>query len=316
MNKTERQLAIVLELQRTRVIKGQELAAKLETSVRTIYRDIQALSEAGVPIVGAPGTGYSLMEGYFLPPVSFTAEEAVTLLIGADFVERRFDDRYGKNAQSSRRKIEAILPEPIQNEAKRILGSIRMLPDLKQHEHKRSEKSHLDLIRSAMLSGHKLRFNYVKRVPEPSGNRASERTVAPLGLVLVQAGWMLLAHCDLRGDTRHFKVSRISNPVMTEERFEVPTGFNLHEYMPRDDRDVRISARFNPAIADRVKETNIHYMETEEWQPEGYVVHFRVRQEEELLQWILGWGADVEVLEPESFRLRVRQEIMHMMARY
>ena len=67
MNKTERQLAITLELQRTKLIRAEDLAAQFETSVRTIYRDIQALSEAGVPIAGAPGHGYSLMEGYFLP---------------------------------------------------------------------------------------------------------------------------------------------------------------------------------------------------------------------------------------------------------
>src|SRR5690606_8413234 len=83
VNKTDRMLAIVIELQRKGVLRAEDLAAKFETSVRTIYRDIQALSEAGVPVMGAPGVGYSLMEGYFLPPVSFTAEEAVALLIGA-----------------------------------------------------------------------------------------------------------------------------------------------------------------------------------------------------------------------------------------
>ncbi len=59
------------------MLRAEDLAAAFETSVRTIYRDIQALSEAGVPVIGAPGQGYSLMEGYFLPPVSFTVEEAV-----------------------------------------------------------------------------------------------------------------------------------------------------------------------------------------------------------------------------------------------
>lgn len=72
MNKTDRLLAIVLELQRKGVVRAEDLAASFETSTRTIYRDIQALSEAGVPIVGATGVGYSLMDGYFLPPVSFT----------------------------------------------------------------------------------------------------------------------------------------------------------------------------------------------------------------------------------------------------
>lgn len=104
MNKTDRLLAIVLELQSREVVRGGDLAALLEISVRTIYRDIQALSEAGVPIIGAPGTGYSLMEGYFLPPIIFTVEEAVTLLIGTDFIEQRFDDEYRVRAQAARKK--------------------------------------------------------------------------------------------------------------------------------------------------------------------------------------------------------------------
>ena len=89
MNKTDRLLVIVLELQRKEVVRAENLATLFETSVRTIYRDIQALSEAGVPIIGAPGRGYSLMEGYFLPPIGFTVPEAVSLLIGTDFSRSR-----------------------------------------------------------------------------------------------------------------------------------------------------------------------------------------------------------------------------------
>lgn len=111
MNKTDRLLAIVLELQIRQVVRAEDLAALFETSVRTIYRDIQAISEAGVPIIGTTGTWYSLMEGYFLPPISFTIEEAVTLLIGTDFIELRFDDDYRDRANAARRKIEATLSD-------------------------------------------------------------------------------------------------------------------------------------------------------------------------------------------------------------
>ena len=127
MNKTDRLLAIVLELQREGVLRAEDLAAVFETSRRTIYRDIQALSEAGVPIIGSPGLGYSLMEGYFLPPVSFSVEEAVALLIGTDFVQQKFDSGYGSKAQTSQRKIEAILPESVRKEASRIRTTTRLL---------------------------------------------------------------------------------------------------------------------------------------------------------------------------------------------
>lgn len=316
LNKTERQLAIVLELQRSKVLKAEDLAVKLETSVRTIYRDIQALSEAGVPIIGATGVGYSLMEGYFLPPVNFTAEEAVSLLIGADFIEQQFDNQYSKNAQSSRGKIEAILPEPIRNEADLVRSNIRLRLNPYSQDTGIREKKHIATIREAMLKGKKIHFKYHKKLPEADGNRETRRTVAPLGLVLVQAGWILVADCDLRRDTRHFKVSRISDLVITDEEFELPSDFNLHDYRPPDARNIRIRALFNASIADKVKEANNFFMEDSELHTDGYYVNFRVREPEELLQWILSWGADVVIIEPESFRNRVKEEIQKMMKHY
>src|SRR5262252_5341 len=148
MNRTDRLLAIVLELQRKGARRAEDLAATFETSKRTIYRDIrharltqrldvavdrafadlaatfetskrtiyrdiQALSESGVPVVAQPGVGYSLVEGYFLPPVSFSADEATMLLLGGDFVAQNFDAQYRAAAVSAGRKIEAVLSEKL-----------------------------------------------------------------------------------------------------------------------------------------------------------------------------------------------------------
>src|SRR2546430_4197634 len=90
MNRTDRLLAIVLELQGKGRQRAEDLAATFETSKRTIYRDIQALGEAGVPLISVPGRGYSLMKGYFLPPLSFTTDEATMLLLGSDFTAQNF----------------------------------------------------------------------------------------------------------------------------------------------------------------------------------------------------------------------------------
>lgn len=166
MNKTDRLLAIVLELQRNKVLRAEDLAATFETSVRTIYRDIQALSEAGVSMIGAPGQGYSLMEGYFLPPVSFTVEEAVTLLIGTDFIEQWFDVHYGRKSRTSRGKIEAILPEPVRSEAARIRKSIRLRTSAEDVS-RIQEKAYLEAIRQAILEERKISFHYSKKSPKP-----------------------------------------------------------------------------------------------------------------------------------------------------
>ncbi|MGW9019310.1 helix-turn-helix transcriptional regulator [Priestia megaterium] len=315
MNKTDRLLAIVLELQSKEVVRAEDLATLFETSVRTIYRDIQALSEAGVPIIGAPGTGYSLMEGYFLPPIGFTVPEAVSLLIGTDFIEQRFDDDYRVRAQAARGKIEAILPESIRDETSRVRKAMRLLISDKQVRHSK-EKEYLEKIRRAILDVQKINFHYAKRISDSEGNRHSVRTVAPYGLVLVQGSWMLVARCDLRQEIRHFRLSRMMELINLEERFELPPPFNLREYTPPDDRHLRVRLRFNHDIADKVKESNYHYMEDMEEHQDGLHVVLRVHQLDELLQWVLGWGAGVIVLEPESFRNRIREETKKMLKRY
>lgn len=315
MNKTDRLLAIVLELQRTGNTRAEDLAAKFETSVRTIYRDIQALSEAGVPIVGAPGVGYSLMEGYFLPPISFTVEEAVTLLIGADFIEQQFDTEYGTHARTSQDKIETILPADILKRASQVRSSIRLL----QHRCSRDkvkEKESMETIRRAILGKCKIKFHYTKNIPEADGNRHSVRVVAPYGLVLDHGHWVLLAHCDLRQELRHFRVSRINGLQVQEETFQFPSNFNFQNYKPVDDRILQVRIFVQPQAAERMREANNFFMEGMEDCEDGLYVNFRVRQHEEILPWLLSWGANITVLEPESLRAHIREEAAKMLKRY
>lgn len=315
MNKTDRLLAIVLELQGRQVVRAEDLAALFEISVRTIYRDIQALSEAGVPIIGTTGTGYSLMEGYFLPPISFTIGEAVTLLIGTDFIEQRFDDDYRDRAKAAKRKIEAILSDGVRNETSRIRRALRLLAPGKQAAPS-NEKENLDKIRRAILDGRKIRFHYSKGTTDSTGNRHSDRTVAPYGLVLVEGLWMLVAHCDLRQDIRHFRLSRITELVDLEDRFEPPAHFNLREYHPTDDRHLRVHLRFNHNVVDKVKESNNRFIEGMEENQDGLDVVLRVRHLDDLMQWVLSWGGNVRVVEPESFRNRIYEEAEKMLKRY
>src|SRR3989440_9207607 len=127
MNRTDRLLAIVLELQGKGKQRAEDLAATFEVSKRTVYRDIQALSEAGVPIAAAPGQGYMLVSGYFLPPLSFTAEEATILLLGSDVMRANFDAQYREAAISAGRKIAGVLPDHLRDEVAYLQASIRFV---------------------------------------------------------------------------------------------------------------------------------------------------------------------------------------------
>src|SRR5512142_3168782 len=127
MNKTDRLLAIVLELQGEGWQRAEDLAETFETSKRTIYRDMLALGEAGVPVVSVPGQGYSLVEGYFLPPLSFTTDEAIMLLLGSDFVAQNVDALYQSAAQSASKKIEAVLGADLLEEIRYLQRSIQFI---------------------------------------------------------------------------------------------------------------------------------------------------------------------------------------------
>jgi predicted DNA-binding transcriptional regulator YafY len=255
------------------------------------------------------------MDGYFLPPVSFTVEEAVTLIIGTDFIEQWFDAHYGSKSRTSRRKIEAILPEPVRTEATRIRKSFRLLAT-SEDAARIQEKAYIESIRRAIIEERKISFHYSKRIAEDSGNRQSIRTVAPYGLVLHQGRWILTGWCELRQAIRHFRLSRMTELTELEAGFKTPPDFALDAYRPPDDRNVLVRLMVQPELADKVRESNGFYLETIEDHADGLLMTLRVRQPEELLHSVLGWGAGVAVLEPEGFRQRVRNELEKMLKRY
>src|SRR5260370_29107338 len=103
-------MAILLELQSRGQCRAEDLAGHFEVSVRTIYRDLDALGEGGVPLVATPGKGYRLLDGYFLPPLAFTATEAALLVLGGEFIRERVDAELRRPAADALHKLNTILP--------------------------------------------------------------------------------------------------------------------------------------------------------------------------------------------------------------
>src|SRR5258707_1211303 len=161
MNRTDRLLAIVLELQGKRMQRAEDLAATFETSKRTIYRDILALCEAGIPVISVPGQGYSLMQGFFLPPIRFTADEAAMLLLGSDVMVQNFDSEYRMAAQSASRKIAGVLPESLQDEVDYLRDSIRFIAPSAMGAADEAER--LLQLRQAIIKRQTGRFSYQAR---------------------------------------------------------------------------------------------------------------------------------------------------------
>lgn len=156
MNRTDRLLAIVLELQAKGWQRAEDLAKTFEISKRTVYRDMLALAESGVPVVSSPGQGYSLMEGYFLPPLSFSTDEAVTLLLGADYMAQNFDAEYRTAARSTISKIEVVLSHRLRDDVSDLKRRLRFISVLSLSRQEPPEL--LAQIRRAIVQRRTIRF--------------------------------------------------------------------------------------------------------------------------------------------------------------
>src|SRR5579863_6723413 len=109
MNRTDRLTAILIQLQSQRVVKAQDIAERFGISLRTVYRDVRTLEEGGIPIIGEAGIGYSIMDGYRLPPVMFTKEEATAFLTAEKLIEKLTDESTEESYKSAMYKIKAVL---------------------------------------------------------------------------------------------------------------------------------------------------------------------------------------------------------------
>jgi predicted DNA-binding transcriptional regulator YafY len=328
MNRTDRLLAIILELQGKGRQRAEDLAETFETSKRTIYRDIQALGEAGVPIVSIPGRGYSLMKGYFLPPLSFTTDEATMLILGSDLMAQSFDAQYRSAALSASRKIENVLPEKLRDEVRYLQDSIRFVTTNAMEQPAETEK--LLQLRRAILQRNTIRFCYFTRHPSSTAEAGGDQGVStlqhtspapaqrtreadPYGLVHFFNAWHVIAYCHLRQDIRNFRLDRIEDLVLLPETFQRPANFKMDQSQSGQQRSMLVVALFDKEVARWVRESRSYYTVSEEETPGGLLVTLKPRQESEILQWLLSWGSHVRVLEPETLRQRIADEAQKML---
>jgi predicted DNA-binding transcriptional regulator YafY len=306
MNRTDRLLAIVLELQARGKQRAEDLAATFEVGKRTIYRDIQALCEAGVPVISTPGQGYALLEGYFLPPLRFTPDEALILLLGTDVMAQSFDAEYRAAAESAGRKIGAALPEPLRDEVRWLQESIRYIGDgARERPH---EAAMLRLLRRAILGRHSVRFGYRARHTQDAAGAYSTREADPYGLVFYLGAWHMTGFCHLRQDIRHFRVERMQQLAVLPRTFNRPPDFKLQQRDGEGERRLVVRALFDLSVADWVRESPSYFAVGEQLRDDGLLITLRVRHEREVLQWLLGWGSQVRVLEPDSLRALLANE--------
>jgi predicted DNA-binding transcriptional regulator YafY len=212
MNRIDRLSAILIQLQSKRLVKAQEIADKFSISLRTVYRDIRALEEAGVPVIGEAGTGYRLMEGYKLPPVMFNQEEASALLTAAKLVKSKTDAGISKHYEAALDKIKAVLRLTEKDHIEDIDEHIAVMthPSI---VHQPPTDLHLQPILKAIGTSSVISINYTS----VEKNETTHRNVEPVGIYYLGSHWYLIAFCQLRNDYRNFRTDKIDNLAITEE---------------------------------------------------------------------------------------------------
>lgn len=202
LKKLNRVVAILTHLQSARTVTAQELADRFDVSLRTIYRDIRTLEESGVPVVGEAGQGYSIMDGYRLPPVMFTREEAGSFIAAEKLMLNLTDENLGKNYESAMFKIKSVMRANDKERLETLENSITVRP--RQQMFNAEVPNALEVVLESITDKKQILLRYKTQFKEPS-----ERKIEPIGVFHESGFWYFTGYCTLRNDYRQFRMDRI-----------------------------------------------------------------------------------------------------------
>ncbi len=312
MNRIDRLTAMILMLQGRRVVTAEQIAEHFEISVRTVYRDIAALGEAGVPIVAEAGVGYALMKGYHMPPVMFTDDEAAALLTSSELAEKFGDESLKKTMRSAMLKVQAALPA----ERRDYLGRLESVVNVMGPESGEGNDSRLLSLQEAVVRRRCLRIRY-----DTGGKKElTERVVEPLGVSYYGRHWHLVAWCRLRESFRDFRLDRISECQVLPEVYTGHEDFSLMDFLHEEIRDLElipVTLVFENRSLDRALSELPARMVSREALEDGRT---RLKAEAYSLDWLAGWligfQQSVVVESPDELREKTLHSLESLIRHY
>jgi predicted DNA-binding transcriptional regulator YafY len=312
--RADRLLSILLLMQVHRRVTARELAKRLEVSERTILRDMEALSGSGVPLMAERGAGggWSLLDEYQTKLTGLNAAEIQSLFLARP--ERLMADLgLKREAEAAFIKLQASLPEATRPQAD--FARQRILIDTRGWRDPAESIACLPALLDALWRERRVRFSYQRVSYEPS-----ERTGDPLGLVAKGSAWYLIARVE--GETKTYRVSRISDALILEQPSSRPAEFDLAGYWERSATEFRekLPRYYATFLASPSVMRWVRYRgwRLEEEAPEGERVRVRLRfdVEEEAIQFALSFGGDVDIEEPHALRAKVLAGALATVHRY
>ncbi|WP_192348458.1 YafY family protein [Algoriphagus sp. Y33] len=213
--------AIITQLQSKQIVSARDIAVKHKVSIRTVYRDIRTLEQSGIPIVTQEGKGYSIMEGYRLPPVMFTEEEANALITAEYLILKNKDRSLAEQYQNSITKIKSVL-QFTQKAKTEILAQRIQVRNNKSNE---KTSNYLIKLQSCIANFRVVHLDYLSL-----DKQYTKREIEPFALYTTQNNWVLIAFCRKRNDFRSFRLDCIQSLSQTQANFE-PHKMTLEQYL-------------------------------------------------------------------------------------
>ncbi|HEY1039978.1 MAG TPA: YafY family protein [Bacteroidia bacterium] len=305
MNRIERISAILIQLQSKKIVKAQEIAERFGISLRSVYRDIRSLEESGVPVVGEAGVGYSLMEGYRLPPVQFSIEEATAFVTAEKMIEKFTDSGLDESYKSAMYKVKATLRNVEKNYLETIEENIVVLKNPYLPD-KKNENNFLQTSIDAISGKRAMNMSYFAN----HSQETSSRLIEPVGVFYQTGRWYLIAWCHLRKDYRTFRNDRIRDLQMSGKTFE-KQHLSLKSFLKQTAKEEKLYT-----VILSVDNEATRYMSEQKYY-NGFVsekrgkhtteMTFLTSKLEGIARWYMMLGDHATIIEPAALKQRVRE---------
>jgi predicted DNA-binding transcriptional regulator YafY len=314
MNRIDRLSAILIQLQGKKIVRAAEIAERFNISLRTVYRDVRALQEAGVPIGAEAGTGYYLVEGYHLPPVMFSREEAAALLTGEKLMAKLSDHSNRKEFSNAMQKIKAVLRGSEKDFLESLEDNIAVV-NRRPPVGEEFPNRFLSDIQYALGKQLILQLDYFALHNET----LTKREVEPIGIIFMTGYWHLIAWCRLRHGYRDFRMDRIKNVVVSADSYDRARHISLKEYIDRygeyEGQAQLVKIRFEKTFVRRIGDQKFYYGFVEERTVgECIEMTFLAPCLDWFGRWLLLWGTAPEIVVPAELTEKMRllaTEIKH-----
>jgi len=307
--KVDRLVGIIMILLDKERIGAQELADMFEVSPRTIYRDIDAINMAGIPVRGAPGVGggFEIMQKYKIDKKVFSTAELSAILMGLSSLSNMIR---GDELVNALAKVKSFIPA---DRAKDIeIKANQVYIDLSPWMGSGNIQAYLEIIKTALQENKLLTFEYADRY----GNKTA-RTAEPYQLVLKSSHWYFQGYCHKRNDFRLFRLSRTSNLQMQEESF-APRDYQKPQLDFTDileNMQTKIKIRIHKSVMERA----LDFCAYENFSPDGdahYIVRFPFIENDYYYNILFSFGDKCECLEPLHIRSEMKRRIHNVAALY